>query len=377
MEIVCRREDLMFGVRTVSHALGGRTAMPILGGIRLQGEKDGVELAATDLERSIRCRVVAQVKGDGTVVLPGQVLAQLVGRLPEVETLELHEADGRARLTCGRARFDLPTLPADDFPAGVRPTGEPLGRVGLAFLLQGIAQTAFAAMRASETTRLALTGVDIVLRDGGAKLAATNGYRLAIKKVPVEGLAEGYEASFLVDATVLGDLSRVLTGVAEPEVALYANEGQLHFAAGPVLFSCRTIQEQFPDFERVVPKESEIGLFAPRGELLDALRRLEITAAEESGAVSLKVVGAELEMTSASKDKGQGRETVQLLKTPAKGIEIAFRAEYLIDALRRIESDQVALWLTSSERAGLIEPAGEIAPGDEGFIYVCMPVRLL
>jgi len=377
MEIVCRREDLVFGVRTVSHALGGRTAMPILGGIRFQGDRDGVELAATDLERSIRCRVTAQVKGDGAVVLPGQVLSQLVGRLPEVETVELRETDGRARLTCGRASFDLPTLPADDFPAGALPTGEPIGRVALSSLLQGIAQTAFAALRASETTRLALTGVDIVLRDGAAKLAATNGYRLAIKKVPVEGLEEKYEGSFLVDATVLGDLSRVLAGVAEPEVALYAHDGQLHFAAGPVLFSCRTIQEQFPDFERVVPKDSEIGLFARRGELLDALRRLEITAAEESGAVSLKVAGAELEMTSASKDKGQGRETVGLLKAPAKGIEIAFRAEYLIDALRRMESEQVAVWLTAPERAGLIEPAGEIARGDEGFIYVCMPVRLL
>ncbi len=377
MEIVCRREDLAFGVRTVGHALGGRTAMPVLGGIRLQGEKGGLELLATDLERSIRCRIPAQVKGTGTTVLPGQVLAQLVGRLPEVDTVELREADGRARLSCGRASFDLPTLPADEFPAGPSPSGKPVGRVALASLLQAIAQTVYAALRASETTRLALTGVDILLRGGAATFAATNGYRLAIKRIPVEGLADSYEGAFLIDAGVLGDLSRVLAGVNETTVDVYTDGGQPHFSAGPVLFSCRTIQEQFPDFERVVPKDSEIGLFASRTELLDALRRLEITAAEESGAVILKVTGSELEMTSASKDKGQGREVVPLLKPPAKGIEIAFRAEYLIDALRRMESAQVALWLTAPERAGLLEPAGEIAPGDEGFIYVCMPVRLL
>ncbi|MDD3748710.1 MAG: hypothetical protein PHX35_05065, partial [Candidatus Bipolaricaulis anaerobius] len=91
----------------------------------------------------------------------------------------------------------------------------------------------------------------------------------------------------------------------------------------------------------------------------------------------LKVAGPELELAAASKDKGQGQESVQLLKTPQKSMEIAFRAEYLIDALRRMESDQVALWLSAPERAGLIEPAGEIAAGDAGFIYVCMPVRLL
>ncbi len=377
MEIVCRREDLVFGVRTVSHALGGRTAMPILGGIRCHGENDEVELSATDLERSIRCRIRAEVKAAGTVVLPGQVVSQLVSRLPEAETIELREQDGRAQLVCGPAGFELLTLPADEFPEGTRPAEKPVGRMPLSALLQGISQTAFAALRASETTRLALTGVDIVLREGAAKFAATNGYRLAIKKVPVEGLSDDYEGSFLVDAAVLGDLSRVLAGVNEPEVAVFTDGGQLHFAAGPVFFSCRTIQEQFPDFERVVPKDSEIGLFSSRSELLDTLRRLEITAAEESGAVNLKVAGSELEMTSASKDKGQGRESVKLLKTPTKGVEIAFRAEYLIDALRRMESDQVALWLSAPERAGLIEPAGEIAPGDEGFIYVCMPVRLL
>lgn len=377
MEIVCRREDWVLGVRTVSHALGGRTAMPILGGIRCQGEKKEVELAATDLVRSILCRVPAQVKGTGTVVLPGQVLSQLVGRLPEAETIELGEKEGRVRLACGPASFELLTLPPDEFPAVARSDGKPVGRMSLTFLLQGIGQTAFAALRASETTRLALTGVDIVLRDGAAKLAATNGYRLAIKRVPVEGLPEGYDGTFLVDATILGDLSRVLAGVAEEEVAIFADGGQLHFAAGPVFFSCRTIQEQFPDFERVVPKDSEIGLFAPRSELLDTLRRLEVFAAEESGAVNLKVGGAELEMSAASKDKGQGRESVKLLKPPAKAVEIAFRAEYLIDALRRMESDQVALWLSAPDRAGLIEPAGEIAAGDEGFTYVCMPVRLL
>lgn len=377
MEIVCRREDLMFAVRTVSHALGGRTAMPILGGIHCHGEKDEVELSATDLERSIRCRIRAEVKSPGSVVLLGQVVSQLVGRLPEEETIELREQDGRAQLRCGSASFELLTLPADEFPERTRPSGVPVGRMALSALLQSISQTAFSALRASETTRLALTGVDIVLRDGAAKLAATNGYRLAIKKVPVEGLADDYDGSFLVDAAVLADLSRVLSGVNEPEVAVFADGGQLHFAAGPVFFSCRTIQEQFPDFERVVPKDSEIGVFASRSELLDTLRRLEITAAEESGAVNLKVAGPRLEMTSASKDKGQGRESVKLLKAPAKEVEIAFRAEYLIDALRRMESDQVALWLAAPERAGLIEPSGEIAPGDEGFIYVCMPVRLL
>ena len=379
MEIICGREDLVFGVRTTSHALGGRTSLPILEGIRFRGVEGGVELAATDLQRAIRCRVPAEVQGEGAVVCPGQVLAQLVTRLPEADRVTLSEEDGKIRLRCGEAVFDLLTLAAEEFPELADPSGEPLCRLPLADLLRAISQTAFAALKASETTRLALTGVDLVFRDGALKLAATNGYRLAIKRLPVEDLPEGYDGAFLVDSQTLGDLHRVLSAVEADHVEVYAEEKQLHFSAGPVLFSTQLIQEQFPDFERVIPRDNEIGLFLPREAFLETLRRMEITAAKESGAVTIKAAADEtaVEVYSASKDKGEGHERVRLAKAPGKDIEIAFKAEYLIDALRRMDSEQVALWLSAPERAGLIEPAGDIAPGDEGYIYVCMPVRLI
>ncbi|MGC9529138.1 MAG: DNA polymerase III subunit beta [Candidatus Bipolaricaulaceae bacterium] len=379
MEIVCTRSDLVFGVKTVSYALGGRTSMPILGGIRFQGGPQGVELGATDLQRAIRCQVPAEVQGEGTVVCSGQVLAQLVSRLPETDEVRLTEADGRVHLRCGEAEFELLTLAADEFPELPQPSSQPLCRLGLAPFLRAIVQTAFAALRASETTRLALTGVDMVLGEGAIKLAATNGYRLAIKRLPVDDLPADYEASFLVDAQILNDLNRVLTGTNLEDIALFEEEGQLHFAAGPVTFSTRLIQEQFPDFQRVIPQDAEIGLHLPRETFLETLRRMEITATEESGAVTLKLSAQEtaVEITSASKDKGEGHERVRVLKPPGKDMEIAFKAEYLIDALRRMESDEVALWLSAPERAGLIEPAGDMAPADEGFIYVCMPVRLI
>lgn len=262
MNATLRREDLEFGVRTVSHALGGRTAMPILSGIKLTTLGEEVEFAATDLEKAIRCRVPAQVRARGATVLPGQVVSQLVGRLPEVPEVELESLDAQTRLRCGPSTFELPVLSAEEFQLP-EPTTDPLGRIPLPQLLQAIAQTAFAALKASETTRLALTGVDIVFKEGGAKFAATNGYRLAIKRVPVLDLPDRYEGAFLVDASILSDLHRVLSGIVADYVSIYTEAGQIHFQAGPVLFSARLIQEQFPDFERVIPKDNPIGLFLP------------------------------------------------------------------------------------------------------------------
>lgn len=379
MNVTIRREDFEFGVRTVSHALGGRTAMPILNGIKFTALEGELELAATDLEKAIKCRVPADIRERGASVLAGQVLSQLVGRLPDVPEVGLQSLDAQMQLRCGPSTFELPILSVEEFPQLPEPTTDPLGRIALPLLLQAISQTAFAALKASETTRLALTGVDIVFKEGGAKFAATNGYRLAIKRVPVLDLPERYEGSFLVDASILTDLQRVLSGVSADYVTIYAEAGQIHFQAGPVLFSARLIQEQFPDFERVIPKDNQIGLFLPREEFLETLRRTELFAAEESGAVTLRATAQNtaLEVSAASRERGKSLEVVELVRPPSRGIEIAFKAEYLIDALRRMESDQVALWLSAPERAGLLEPAGDIAPEDEGFIYVCMPVRLL
>jgi len=353
--------------------------MPVLGGIKLTTIDNEVELAATDLERAIRCRVPAQVEERGTVVLPGQLLRELSGRLPEVTEVQLRSADAQVRLTCGPATFELPILPAEDYPQLPEPVDEPLGEIPTPQLLQGISQTAFAALKASETTRLALTGVDIVLKESGAKFAATNGYRLAIKRVPVLGLPEHYAGAFLVDAGTMTDVHRVLSGLVVENTKLYAEAGQIHFRAGPVTFSCRLIQEQFPDFERVIPKDNQIGLFLPREEFLETLRRTELFAAEESGAVTLRATAQNtaLEVSAASRERGKSLEVVELTRPPSRGIEIAFKAEYLIDALRRMESDQVAVWLSAPDRAGLLEPAGNISPADESFLYVCMPVRLL
>ncbi len=379
MELDVLREDLIFGVRTAGHALAARTAMPILSGIRFQASGNQLELCATDLERAIRCTVPAEVQEEGVAVMPGQVLEQLATRLPTEDRVHLESVDGKVRLSCGPSTFDLLTLPADEFPQLPRDLQEPLCQLERETFIDAIQQTAFAALKASETTRLALTGVNMVLKEGNMILAATNGYRLAVRRIPVMGLPDGFRGNFLVDAQIMNDLMRVLGSIAAETVSLHHEEGQLHFSSGAVTFSSRLIQEEFPDFERVIPRDNDIGLFLVREEFLSALRRMEITAAEESGAVTIKARAGEpeLEITSASREKGEGVERLRLVRPPERGIEIAFKAEYLIDALRRMASDQVALWLVAPDRAGLLEPAGDIAPEDEGFLYVCMPVRLL
>ena len=381
MDLVLMKDDLVFGVKLASYALGTRSSMPILSGLKFEFAGDKLRLSATDLERAVQCEIPVENNGqDETVILNGAVLSQIASRLPADDRVSLKhdESDGGVvKLRCGEALFDLPTLPVEDYPEIPPLPPDKVATLRIDLFHRGLEQTAFAALKAGETTRLSLTGVDLVLKGGSLKMVATNGYRLAMKTIGAEEILE--EGEYLIEAGVLTDLDRVLSQLNGDTVEIYKGSGQLFFRAGGVTFMAKTIAEEFPDFERVIPKDNPISLFFDRHALLEALQRIEITAAEESGAVTFRVTPEEsaARINSSSKEKGEAEERVRLRKVPQAEIEISFKAEYLIDALKRMASDEVGLWLTDPEKAGLIEPAGEtISPQDEGFLYVCMPVRL-
>jgi len=349
------KDDLVRGVRLASYALGTRSSMPILAGLKMEITGNQLRLQATDLERAVRCELeIENAAGDEAVVLNGAVFNQIASHLPADEKISLKSEaeDGTTvKVRCGEAAFDLPTLPLEDYPEIAPLPSTKIASVQTAGFHRGLDQTSFAALRAGETTRLNLTGVNLVLKGEHLKMVATNGYRLAVKTIEV----------------------------GRPTVDFYRGEGQLFFQAGTVTFMARTIAEDFPDFERVIPEDNPIALAFDRKALLEALQRIEITAAEDSGAITLAAVAEEsaVQITSSSKDKGRAEERVRLKKAPTEGVEISFRGEYVVDALKRLDSEEIALWLAAPERAGLIEPSGEkIVENDQGFLYVCMPVRL-
>ena len=384
MDFICSRSDWVTGVRLARHALGSRSSMPILGGLKLTVRETGLELCATDLERAVRCEIpIENSGGEGAAVLNGTVVSQIADHLPKDDKVSVQtdpDSETVIKLRCGEATFDLPTLPVEDYPEIAELPQAKIASLSVADLHLALDQTAFAALKAGETTRLSLTGVDIVLEGGNARLVATNGYRLAMKTFPAAEIQE--EAEFLIEAGVLADLDRVLreaSQASDDAAALFKGEGRLFFQVARVTFVAKTLGEEFPDFERVVPKDNPITLLFKRNDLLETLQRIEITAAEESGAVTLRATTEEsaVRLTSSSKNKGEAEERVRLMQVPEQDIEVSFKAEYLIDALKRMSSAEIGLWLASGEKAGLIEPSGDaISASDEGYLYVCMPVRL-
>lgn len=374
MEFSCEREEFLSGVKVVSRALGRATSMPILSGMKLEIKKNQLMLYATNLERAIWCSVPVENRGgDEGLVLNGELLVKIAHTLPaETVGLTTVSGTGKVEITSGGATFALFRLSLEDYPEVPALPSKRLCVLGKQQLERSLELVAFAALSARETSRLSLTGVNLVLEKETLKAVATNGYRLALKAESLAQPASG-EGEFLVSADSLRDLAGILTQLDAEQVELYHSENYLFFKVGSVVFVGRLIEEAYPDFEKVIPKENPIGLVLDRRRFLEALQRAQITAAEESDAVILSVENNQLKLSSQAAEKGEAHEVLDL-KKKAQSVKISFRAEYLIDALKRLQSEEVRLWLADAESAGLLEPGDSEA--DQGFLYVCMPIRM-
>ncbi|MCI2425840.1 DNA polymerase III subunit beta [Candidatus Acetothermia bacterium] len=385
MEFICAKEYLIRGIKIASYALGTRSAMPILAGVKLETKGDRLYIYATDLEKSIQCVVPIENRAkDEAIVLDGTVLSQIATHLPPDDKVSVRTITGadesggmQVRLQSGEATFDLLTLSLDDYPEIPQLPETKVCSINKRLLQRGLYQTTFAALKIGETTRISLTGVNMLFKDNGVQLLATNGYRLALKRIEVQDLAS--DGEYLIDATALAALdTQVLSVVDDDVVEIYRNGAQLFFKMRDVTGMTKVIEEEFPNFERVIPQKHRIGLIFERIALLDTLQRMAITATKESGAIVLHANRGEtaIQVSSSSPDKGKTEERVRLKREPGEEIEIVFRGEFLVDALKRIASEEVVLWLTEADKAGLLEPRAEndALESDTGFIYLCMPI---
>ncbi|MFW6190780.1 MAG: DNA polymerase III subunit beta, partial [Candidatus Bipolaricaulota bacterium] len=321
-----------------------------------------------------RCTIpITNLKDSATIVLKGDVLAKIMQRIPESGEVRLTsdpEENQKIELSSGQINFDLFQLSTEDYPEIDELPEESIATMNSVELSDAIKQTTFAALKAKETTRLSLTGVNTIFGENQLKMVATNGYRMSIKTVPFSDVEE--RTTLLIESSAFSELDRILSGTESDEVTIYASNSEVFFVADDVVFSDKLIMEDFPEYEAVIPEDNELPIKLDRGKALDTLARAEITASEESGAVQLTAEeGSDgLTIYSSSPEKGELEEVIDLLE-PSKGdVEISFKAEFLIDALRRMSNEKVVLWLKDSDTAGLLEPA----EGEGDFIYVCMPI---
>jgi DNA polymerase III subunit beta len=363
LKLTCSRDELNQRLAVVSRALSSRTTVQILAGIMLGAGEGRLQLAATDMELSLRTSLDAGVDDEGSVVVPGRLLLELARLLPDSDvSIEHRPEEGIVRIDCGAASYRLHTYNAEDFPRLPELDTAQTFSVEREALLETVGRVARSASR--DESRPVLTGILVRFEGDRLVMAATDSYRLSVKETPLSESVQELEA--IVPARALGELGRIAQGGDEVQIGVHEN--QIVFAADGYWLTSRRIDGQFPNYKQLLPETFEHEVVLPRAELLDVVRRVSVMT-QRNSPLRLRFADGELTISAQSQDVGEATES---LPTPFAGdpLEIGFNAEFLRDGIESISSDELRLRLISPLRPAVIE-------GDEPDpTYLIMPIRL-
>jgi DNA polymerase-3 subunit beta len=372
MEFTVSKSDLARELSLSQGVVEKKTTIPILSNVLLEASGDRVTLTATDLELGIRCSCPARIKKEGAGTVPARKLLDYVRLLPEGDVNMKFLENHWASITSGRSRTRIAGMSRESFPE-LPQMPEPIAQVPVKTLTSMITRTAFAI--SMEESRFTLNGALLVMRPDGLTMVATDGHRLAFVQA-AEGQFGHIDRQFraLIPKKAMAELNR-LADDAEPEamVVFSGDDNHLFFEVGRRLLITRKLTGNFPDYERVLPKDHQLLAKLQKDEIRSAIERVAQFADERSRAIRVQFTSGEVRVFSSSVEMGESEESVPS-EYQGPDIEIGFNAQYLLDFLRAIPQDHVSFELKDQKSAGEMKPAGDTVA--DQYRYVVMPMRI-
>ena len=367
MKATIERATLLKSLGHVQSVVERRNTIPILSNVLIEAREDGsIRLMATDLDLQVDESVPANVSQAGATTVSAHTLFDIVRKLPDGSQVEINAAEGKMQLSAGRARFNLSTLPRDDFPViaeGDLPTRFELPA---ATLRQIIDKTRFAI--STEETRYYLMGIFLHVADDALKAAATDGHRLARVTVAKPDGADGMP-DVIVPRKCVAELRKLLDEL-EGTVEVSMSPTKIRFGLGSAVLTSKLIDGTFPDYNRVIPTGNDKLLKLDPKSFAQGVDRVSTIASEKTRAVKMNVDRDKVTLSVTSPESGTATEEIAA-DYGSDGIEIGFNARYLLDILSEIDGDTVEVHLADAAAPTLLRE-NDKSPA----LYVLMPMRV-
>ena len=373
MKLSCLQENLNKGLNLVGRAVATRTTLPITNNILLATDQSRLKLAATNLEMAITCWIGAKVEEEGAITVPARLLTEFISSLPsEKIDISLSPRTKTLELKCARFEARISGVDAKDFPPIPKIEEGITTKVEIETLEQGINQVVFAA--ATEESRPVLTGVNAQFDGDLLTLAAADGFRLAVYKLPLAAPV-GQQTEVIIPARTLAELNRLLADQEEAvEITVNPNKSQALFRLKNIELVSQLVQGTFPNYAQLIPQSYNTRMLVSVAEFLRATKTASIFARDGSGIVRLVITpGAELapgKLTVSARSEEIGDDVGEIDATvEGEEAKIAFNGRYLTDVLSVLHESQVALETTNPSSPGVIRPVGV-----DNYIHVVMPM---
>ena len=371
MEFTVSKADLVRELNLSQGVVEKKTTIPILSNILLEAKGGRVYLTATDLELGIRCSCPAKVKKEGAGTVPAKKLLDYVRLLPDTDITIKFLENHWANITCGRSRTKMAGMSRESFPE-LPQMPEATNHIGSSLLSSMISKTIFAI--SMEESRFTLNGALLLIRPDSVVMVSTDGHRLAYVETQTNGDGDSRPFRALVPKKAMTEILKLAgEGEADSKAVISGDDNHLFFQFGDRLLITRKLTGNFPDYERVLPKDHHQVVTLQRDEIKSAVERVSQFADERSRAIRVQFGAGEVKVFTSSVETGESEESVPATYSGPE-IDIGFNAQYLLDFLRAISQEQVSFELKDQKSAGEMRPAGD--SGNYRYRYVVMPMRI-
>jgi DNA polymerase III subunit beta len=368
------QQQLAHGLGIVSRAVAARSTLPVLNNVLLATDEGRLRLSATNLEVGITCWIGGQIIEDGSITVPARTLTDLVSTLPgDTVQLELNSQTQSLNVKCGSSSTDIKGLDAQEFPPMPVPDLDHAVELNVADFREMIQQVAFCA--SSDDARPALQGVSVTLTGNEITLAATDGFRISVRKSALSNPVSS-NISAIIPARALNELSRIAgDGNAIIKMVIPQGRGQVIFHLPDVELASQLIDANFPDFKLIIPQSSKTRTIVSTTALLKACRQAEVIARDSNNVIRLNIENNEnepgrVEVQATSEETGAS-EIILDANVDGPGLPIAFNVRFLREVLDVIKTPNAVIETTSNNSPGVIRPVN-----DDNFLHVIMPMHL-
>ncbi len=378
------REDFADAVAWVARCLPTRPTVPVLAGVLITGTDEGLTIAGFDYDVSAQVVVPAEIASTGAVLVSGRLLSEITRALP-AKPVDVSVDGTRVLLTCGSAKFSLPAMPVEDYPA-LPALPEETGVISADVFGEAVSQVAVAAGR--DDTLPMLTGIRVEISGETVVLAATDRFRLAVRELTWSTTNPGLEAAVLVPARTLAEAAKAVTPGSDVHLALgtgsaVGEERLLGIRSSGKRSTTRLLDTEFPKFRQLLPAEHTALATVGVAELSEAIKRVALVA-DRGAQVRMEFTDGLLHLSAGADGVGLAEEDLEV-DFVGEPLTIAFNPTYLTDGLASLHSDRVTFGFTTASKPAVLRPAPEDGgPSGVGpfpamhtdYVYLLMPVRL-
>jgi DNA polymerase-3 subunit beta len=373
MKAIVNQQQLAHGLSIVSRAVSPRSTLPVLANVLVATDEGRLRLSATNLELGITCWIGAQIMEEGAVTVPSRTLVDLVNTLPnEPVNLALNTRNQTLTVRCGYSNTDIRGIDAQEFPPIPVPDLAEGVVLNVADFKEMIQQVVFSV--STDEARPVLQGVLMTIAGSEVTLAATDGFRISVRKAPLSNPVRPVTA--IIPGRALSELARIASDGGETlTMVVPQGRGQVIFHLKDAELVSQLIDGNFPPYQAIVPKAFKTHTIISTAQLLKACKQAEIIAREGNNVIRMNIIPhgdepGEVELSAQTEETGSSDVKVDAT-IDGPQLVIAFNVRYLREVLDVVRSPNVAIETNANNTPALVRPVG-----DDGFQHVIMPMHL-